>query len=411
LIRSTALNGIPWKNKPPGDARSIKRHNVYIPIIAQRTKRAMSTTTPVSNGHDPIVSTLSPTVLPFTPQSPQEPTAGAIASLDDPAPRPQTPMGNLDSLWSLLNERVARAAQQTPTVPAPPVTSSPEVQTTATVAGAVPTAETLPTAYGNAVSETYIVTETPVVPAEANTADDVVSAPPENTTKNRSTTEIVEVVSAPIVAATPEILAPTIVTPTQNIVPAEPPTVTPLKELLSATARRRAKVPVRLENSMQNGAFVLAANCQGYGLPTISLELATPLTKMLQSTSRTGEGSDDTNLLATLESVEASGEGKTSLKAVVAYTTNTPDIVIEIACEDGKDWQFSTQENGSDVSVEWEVTRKRGTAIVISAAIGRAKGEEDVLLELSRTLIASEIADAAPQWRNLVELKQAGNRY
>ena len=81
--------------------------------------------------------------------------------------------------------------------------------------------------------------------------------------------------------------------------------------------------------------------------------------------------------------------------------------MIEVSCNNGSDWQFHTQENGSDVSVEWEVTRQKGKAIVIAATIGRAKGAEDVIIELSRTLITPITEEAVtPQWRNLVELKQ-----
>lgn len=374
----------------------------------------MSTANTIANGHASGVSTLTPTtVYPFVPQQPTEPSAGAIASLDDPAPRTETPSTtNLDSLWTLLNERVARAAQQTPAAPIAPIV--PEVQAMATVAEAVPTVLDAPTAYGTAVSETYVVTATPGLNLTESTADAVVSAQtPEIITSETLAPELVApvvpaeaLVPTPPVAATPDVLMPTIVTPAAASAPVAPTPITPLTELLTATARRRATPPVRLENSIRNGALVLGASAQGYGLPNINLELAAPLTKTVQSGSRTGETHSESHLLALLESVETGGEGRTSLKAIVGYAVDAPDIVIEISCEDGKDWQFSTQENGSDVSVEWEVTRQRGKAIVISAAIGRAKGEEDVILELSRTMLPPTEDATSNQWRNLVALKQ-----
>ncbi len=355
----------------------------------------MSTANTLTNGSAP---------LPTLPEL----QAGAIAALDYSTPRPQSAdNGNLGSLWTLLNERVARAA----TSPLP-TAQAPQTQTTASLAEPSPVSAAVADTYGTAVSETYVVADTTLAAVPTSAPQAIVTG-----TETAATPEIVvqpQAVTPRQVAetpATPEPSLPTrseILTPTVVTFAPEPPTVTPLKELLTANARRKTIPPVRLENALRGNTFVLSAHSQGELLPNIMLELSAPLGKTIQTASRTGENSTESNLLATLESIETGGEeGTTSLKAIVGYNSVTPDIVIEVSCNNGGDWQFHTQENGSDVSVEWEVIRQKGKAIVIAATIGRAKGAEDVIIELSRTLV-TPAADGAvtPQWRNLVELKQ-----
>jgi hypothetical protein len=359
-----------------------------------------------------MMSTANTLTQPTPPLTENE-LRGAIASLEFPATHTEpNDNSNLSSLWTLLNERVARAANA-PTA----ITHTPQIQATASVASPAPTTATTPEGYGNAVAETYVVADTTlttspnVIEPEAlasfaqnvPTTEAVVPAPaPQALTITNTETVAVRETATPKPSVS-DVLTPTLVTFTPEV----PPTVTPLKELLTATARRKTVPPVRLENALRNNTFVLSAHSQGELLPHITLELSAPLGKTVQTASRTGEDSTDSGLLATLESVETSGEGRTSLKAMVGYSTESPDIVIEVSCVDGSDWQFHTQENGSDVSVEWEVTRQKGKAIIIAAAIGRAKGAEDVILELSRTLITPATDEAVtPQWRNLVELKQ-----
>ena len=353
----------------------------------------MSTATTLTNGSAP---------LPTLPEL----QAGVIATLDYPPTRPQSAdNGNLGSLWTLLNERVARAANPTPTAHVS------QVEATTSVAEPAPITAVVPEAYGTAVSETYVVADTTLATAPTVTPQAIaVSTETAVTTEIVAQTQAVVVPAAAASASQPsvptlsDVLMPTIVTST----PEPPPTVTPLKELLTVAARRKTIPPVRLENALRGNTFVLSAHSQGEQLPHITLELSAPLGKTVQTASRTGESSPESNLLATLESIETGGEeGTTSLKAIVGYNSATPDIVIEVSCNDGGEWQFHTQENGSDVSVEWEVTRQKGKAIVIAATIGRAKGAEDVIVELSRTLV-TPTADGAvtPQWRNLVELKQ-----
>ncbi len=368
----------------------------------------MSTTTTLPNGAAP---------LPTLPEL----QAGAIATLDHyPPTHPQTSdNGSLSSLWTLLNERVARAANPTP------MAYAPQVQATDSVAAPTPVTAVVPDGFGTAVSETYVVADTTLAIAPT-IAPHSVAAPIETSPAQESITET-QVTEPPApVAKSREVLTPSSVTATLEqftLTPielqrlceplemittvSEPPTVTPLKELLTANAHRKTAPPVRLENALRGNTFVMSAHSQGERLPHIMLELSAPLGKTVQTASRMGENSTESNLLATLESIETGGEGKTSLKAVVGYTSTTPDIVIEVSCNNDGDWQFQTQENGSDVSVEWEVTRQKGKAIVIAATIGRAKGAEDVIIELSRTLITPTTDGVVtPQWRNLAELKQ-----
>jgi len=335
---------------------------------------------------------------------------GAIASLNFSGNHTEpTDTGNLSSLWTLLNERVARATG-TPTA----ITQAPQLQATASMAIPNPTAVTVPEGYGNSVAETYVIADTTlttspnIIEPEA-LASFTQSIPTVEAVVPAQALTIIEPETVAVLE--PEIFKPSIsdvLTPTLvTFAPVTTPTVTPLKEFLTANARRKTVPLVRLENTLRGDTFVLSAHSQGELLPHITLELTAPLGKTVQTASRTGEDSTDSGQLATLESVETGGEGKTSLKATVGYTKGSPDIVIEVSCVDGSDWQFHTQENGSDVSVEWEVTRQKGKAIVIAAAIGRAKGAEDVILELSRTLIMPTTEGAViPQWRNLVELKQ-----
>lgn len=338
---------------------------------------------------------------------------GAIASLDFSGNRTEpNDNSNLSSLWTLLNERVARTAHNsTATVHAP------QIQAMTSLATPTPTTPMAPQGSGNSVAETYVVADTTL----ANSPNIIETEVLASSAPNLPTTEAVvpaqtphpliltetETVTLPerepSALSISDVLTPTVVT----FAPETTQPVTPLKELLTATARRKTVPPVRLENALRGNTFVLSAHSQGELLPHIVLELSAPLGKTVQTASRTGEDSTDSGLLATLESVETGGEGRTSLKAIVGYSKDSPDIVIEVSCVDDSDWQFHTQENGSDVSVEWEVTRQKGKAIVIAAAIGRAKGAEDVILELSRTLTTPTTDNAVtPQWRNLVELKQ-----
>ena len=199
----------------------------------------MSTATTLTNGSAPL-----PTLT--------ELQAGAIAALDHPATRPQSAdNGNLGSLWTLLNERVARAASPAPTAPlrkcrqplllpnlyrCPLLFPKPMAQPfRKPMSLPNPSWQLSPTQCRKTLVNTLQAAAPVEIIASANVAvEPQILAP----------VQAIETSALPglPVATISEVLTPTIVTYAP-----EPQTITPLKELLTANARRKTVPPVRLE--------------------------------------------------------------------------------------------------------------------------------------------------------------------